>query len=86
MARTIYDLLAGMPPQDRAGKVGFADNALLGLHNLGPDEAAAAAFGSWACPEYLAGALGIKYQCPAPPGASPARCRKCAATFLKMRI
>lgn len=86
MARTIFDLLADIPPADRVAKVGTADSSLLGLHNMGPDEAAGLAFGRWACPEYLAGALGIEYRCPDPPGGSPARCRKCAAAFLKMRI
>lgn len=85
MARTVYERLAGMPAGERAALVGTGAASLLAVRELGP-EGAAEAFGSWACPEYLAGALGLEYRCPDPPGAGGARCRRCAAAFLRMRL
>lgn len=85
MARTIFEKLAGMPAEKRVAVVGFKDAALLALPEFGPVGAAAAGFRSWACPDYLAGAMGIEYRCPAPPGLSEERCRQCAAAFMRMR-
>lgn len=86
MARTIFDRLLVMPAAQRVAVVGFKDDGLLALRELGPAGAAAAGFRSWACPDYLAGALGVEYRCPDPPGLSEDRCRRCAAAFLQMRL
>lgn len=86
MERTIFDRLAGMPVERRRALVGVSDASLAALRELGPAGAAAAGWRSWACPDYLAGALGVEYRCPDPPGSSAERCRRCAAAFLRMRI
>lgn len=86
MARTIFEKLAGMPAERRRALVGMADASLDTMQELGPAGAAAAGWGSWACPDYLAAQLGVEYRCPEPAGASEEWRRRCAAAFLKMRI
>lgn len=86
MARTIFEQLAGLPAERRRALVGTSDASLDTMQELGPAGAADAGWRSWACPDYLAYALGINYHCQEPAGVSEERCRRCAAAFLKMRI
>lgn len=89
MAGTIWARFARLPVEYRRALVGH-DGALLDdvddVREMGPVKAAAVGWRSWACPDYLAGALGVEYRCPDPPGSSAERCQRCAAAFLRMRI
>ena len=82
---TIYDKLADMTKEERIAAVGCVDMALLGIRAFEPLTVAAASCGTWACPEYLAAALGFAFDCPEPHTADKTRCERCAAAFLRMQ-
>ena len=80
---TILEYLQDLDRDDRAARVGCVDNALLGLRGLAPETVAAASWKTWACPEYLAEALGFVFECKHPRTGDPTICEGCAAAFLR---
>ena len=51
---TVLEYLQSLDLETRVAVVGCVDNALRGIRNLDEQTAAAASFGLWACPDYLA--------------------------------
>ena len=80
---TILEYLQDLDRDDRAARVGCVDNALLGLRGLVPETVAAASWKTWACPEYLAEAMGFVFECKHPRTGDPTICEDCAAAFLR---
>lgn len=80
---TILEGLADMEPQKRIAVVGYADAALLGVRGLDAATVAAAAWRTWACPDYLAERLGIAFECQHPHTGEEKTCIKCTASFLR---
>lgn len=60
---TVLEYLQSLDLETRVAVVGCADNALRGIRNLDEQTAAAASFGLWACPDYLAQQLGLAFNC-----------------------
>lgn len=60
---TVFEYLQSLDLETRMAVVGCADNALRGIRNLDEQTAAAASFGLWACPDYLAQQLGLAFNC-----------------------
>ena len=82
---TIYDYLVQLPPEQRAGQIGCVDGCLMALRKYDPADAAYLSCGTWACPEYLAPALGFAFECKNPGTADRKCCARCAAGFLRMQ-
>lgn len=59
---TVLEYLQSLDMETRVAVVGCADNALRGIRNLDEQTAAAASFGLWACPDYLAQQLGLAFR------------------------
>lgn len=76
---TVLEYLQSLDMETRVAVVGCADNALRGIRNLDEQTAAAASFGLWACPDYLAQQLGLAFNCNYPASADAKRCTRCAA-------
>ena len=64
---TVLEYLQSLDMETRVAVVGCVDNALRGIRNLDEQTAAAASFGLWACPDYLAQQLGLASAAPAAP-------------------
>ena len=60
---TVLEYLQSLDLETRVAVVGCADSALRGIRNLDEQTAAAASFGLWACPDYLARQLGLAFNC-----------------------
>lgn len=71
---TVLEYLQSLDLETRVAVVGCADNALRGIRNLDEQTAAAASFGLWACPDYLAQQLGLAFNCNYPASADAKRC------------
>ena len=80
---TVLEGLAAMSQEERVAKVGYCDGALLGIRGLDAQTAAAAAWRSWACPDYLGAQLGVAFECKSPRASEDRVCIKCAASFLR---
>lgn len=83
---TVLEYLQSLDLETRVAVVGCADNALRGIRNLDEQTAAAASFGLWACPDYLAQQLGLAFNCNYPASADAKRCTRCAAAFLRRKM
>ena len=71
---TVLEYLQSLDLETRVAVVGCADNALRGIRNLDEQTAAAASFGLWACPDYLAQQLGLAFNCNYPASADAKPC------------
>lgn len=78
---TVLEYLQSLDLETRVAVVGCVDNALRGIRNLDEQTAAAASFGLWACPDYLAQQLGLAFNCNYPASADDKRCTRCAGRF-----
>lgn len=83
---TVLEYLQSLDMETRVAVVGCVDNALRGIRNLDEQTAAAASFGLWACPDYLAQRLGLAFNCNYPASADDKRCTRCAAAFLRRKM
>lgn len=83
---TVLEYLQSLDLETRVAVVGCVDNALRGIRNLDEQTAAAASFGLWACPDYLAQQLGLAFNCNYPASADDKRCTRCAAAFLRRKM
>lgn len=68
---TVLEYLQSLDLETRVAVVGCADNALRGIRNLDEQTAAAASFGLWACPDYLAQQLALHLTAITPPARTP---------------
>lgn len=83
---TVQEYLASLPKEKRCAVVGSAEFSLLAVRAFPARAVAAAAWNSWACPDYLAEHLGLTYQCQNPRNTSQAVCERCAAAFLSAQM
>lgn len=83
---TVLEYLQSLDLETRVAVVGCVDNALRGIRNLDEQTAAAASFGLWACPDYLAQQLGLAFNCNYPASADAKRCTRCAVAFLRRKM